>query len=216
MPTSGVIDPDHFRDRVGRQYLLYLTQDTPSSIRMVELPGSGRAEGSARSTGLVRRGGVIENPVLVRRGRQYDLLTYEGEFGECGYKTTFRRTADLADWSRAKRQVLVDRRKSGLCGPGGGDLGRGPGGELLMFFHAWTCPTIGNCPGGANYDREDLYDARRSMFAAELRFTSRQSPRIKGYVTPIAPPPPPPTPTPTPTPTTTSSPTATVTARPQG
>jgi len=202
MPKAGVIDPDFFKDRGGHQYLLYRTQSTPSSIRMVELPGSGRPEGSARSTELVRRGGVIENPTMLRRGRQYVLLASEGDFGECSYKTTFRRSAKLTDWSRAHRQILVDTKKSGLCGPGGADLGRGPSGEPMLFFHAWTCPELGgNCPGGTNYDRDTLYDARRSLFAGTLRFTSRQSPRIASYVAPILPPPPPPTPTPTPSPT---------------
>jgi arabinan endo-1,5-alpha-L-arabinosidase len=201
MPKGGVIDPDFFKDKRGHQYLLYRTQGTPSSIRLVELPGSGLPAGHARSTELVRRGGVIENPTMVRRGRQYVLITSEGEFGECSYKTTFRRSAKLTDWSRAKRQVLVDSKKSGLCGSGGADVGRGASGEPLLFFHAWTCPALaGNCPGGHNYDREDVYDARRSLFAAELRFTSRQSPRVKSYVVPIAPPPPPPTASPTPTP----------------
>jgi hypothetical protein len=201
MPKSGVIDPDFFKDRGGHQYLLYRTQSTPSSIRMVELPASGRPDGSARSIEVVRRGGVIENPSMLRRGRQYVLITSEGEFGDCNYKTTFRRSSKLTDWSGAKRQVLVDSKKSGLCGAGGADLGRGASGEPLLFFHAWTCPALaGNCPGGHNYDREPLYDARRSLFAGVLRFTGRQSPRIQSYVAPILPPPPP-TETPTPSPT---------------
>ena len=45
MPQSGVIDPDFFKDQGGHQYLLYRTQSTPSSIRMVELPASGLPEG---------------------------------------------------------------------------------------------------------------------------------------------------------------------------
>ncbi|QIG44008.1 family 43 glycosylhydrolase [Nocardioides anomalus] len=214
LPVAGVIDPDHFKDKGGKQYLTYRTQSTPSTIRIVELPDTGRPVGSARSSELVRRGGVIENPTLLRRGRQYLLLTSEGDFRKCGYKTTFRRSASLLDWSRAKRQVLVDSKKSGLCGPGGADLSTGPNGEPLLFFHAWTCPELGgNCPSGTTYNRDNLYDARRSMFAATLRFTSRQSPRIAAYVTPILPPPPPPTPTPTPT--VSVSPTTTVSAAPR-
>jgi hypothetical protein len=212
MPRAGVIDPDYFQDRGGRQYLLYRTQSTPSSIRMVELPASGLPRGTARSTELVRRGNVIENPTMLRRGRQYLLITSEGDFGECSYKTTFRRSSRLTDWSRAKRQVLVDTRKSGLCGPGGADLGRGANGEPMLFFHAWTCPELaGNCPGGHNYDRDNIYDARRSLFAGALRFTSRQSPRISSYVAPILPPPPP---TPTPTPTPTGSPSTSIKPKP--
>ena len=194
LPKGGVIDPDYFRDRGGAGYLLYRTQGTPSTIRIVALPRSGRPDpGMERSTELVRRRGVIENPTLLRRGRQYVLLTSEGEFGECRYKTTYRRSMRLTDFSRSKRGVLVDSRKSGLCGPGGADLGRGPGGETLLFFHAWTCPELGgNCPGGRNYDRDNAYDARRSLFAATLRFTGRKAPKIASYVAPIAPPPPPP------------------------
>jgi arabinan endo-1,5-alpha-L-arabinosidase len=211
MPRAGVIDPDYFKDKGGHQYLLYRTQSTPSSIRIVKLPGSGLPRGKARSTELVRHNGVIENPTMLRRGRQYVMLTSEGDFGECSYKTTFRRSSKLTDWSDAKRQVLVDSRKSGLCGPGGADLGRGASGEPMLFFHAWTCPELsGNCPGGHNYDRDNLYDARRALFAGVLRFTGRQSPRIKSYVTPILPPPPP-TETPSPSP----SPSSTITARQQ-
>ena len=210
MPRGGVIDPDYFKDKGGKQYLLYRTQGTPSSIRIVELPSSGRGDGPpARSSELVRHPGVIENPSLIRRGRQYVLLTSEGDFRQCSYKTTFRRSVRLTDWSRSDRQVLVDTKKSGLCGPGGADLGRGPGGEPMLFFHAWTCPELGgNCPGGNVYSRAPLYDARRSLFAGVLRFTNRQSPRIASYVAPIAAPPPTPTATPT------ESPTATVTRKP--
>ena len=76
-----------------------------------------------------------------------------------------------------------------------------------MFFHAWTCPELGgNCPGGHNYGRDNIYDARRSLFAGQLRFTSRQSPRIKAYVAPIQPPPPPTTPPPSSPPATTLTP----------
>jgi arabinan endo-1,5-alpha-L-arabinosidase len=214
LPKGGVLDPDFFQDKGGNRYVLYRTQGTPSTIRIVQIPASGRADGPpARSTELVRRGGVIENPTLVRRGRQYVLLTSEGEFGECGYKTTFRRSVRLTDWTKSKRQVLVDTKKSGLCGPGGADLSVGANGEPLLFFHAWTCPALGtNCPGGHNYDRQPLYDARRSLFAGVLRFTKRKSPRISSYVTPIAAPPPPPAPVPSPSP----SATVTVTARPGG
>jgi len=217
MPKGGVIDPDYFRDRGGKGYLLYRTQGTPSSIRMVALPPDGRpGGGSERSTELVRRGAVIENPTMIRRGKQYVLLTSEGEFGECRYKTTYRRSTRLTDWSRSKRGVLVDTRKSGLCGPGGADLGRGPSGEPMIFFHAWTCPELGgNCPGGQNYDRENAYGAQRSMFAASLRFTGRQAPKIAAYVAPVLPPPPPPT-TPPPTTPPPTDPTSTVKPRPRG
>jgi hypothetical protein len=217
MPKAGVIDPEQFQDRDGTRYLMYRTQSIPSSIRIVPIPASGRAEGgSARSTELVRRGNVIENPTMIRRGRQYVLMTSEGYFGACSYKTTFRRSSKLLDWSKAQRQIVLDTRKTGLCGPGGADLGRGPNGEPLLFFHAWTCPAIGNCPVGGDYDKDDSASPRRSLFAGVLRFTNRQSPRIASWLAPIAPPPPPPPPPPTPTPTLTPTPSPTVTTTPTG
>ena len=210
MPKAGVIDPEYFKDRGGQQYLMYRTQSIPSSIRIVPLPGSGRGlDGQARSTEMVRdTTDVIENPTMIRKGRNYVLITSEQFFGDCSYITTSRRSVKLMDWSKAKRQVLMNQTKTGLCGPGGADIGRGPNNELMLFFHAWTCPAIGNCPSGVNYDRGTPNDARRSMFAATLRFSKKKAPKIAGYVAPILPPPPPPC-----TPYTASA-TATVTASP--
>lgn len=213
MPKNGVIDPEHFKDRGGQQYLMYRTQSIPSSIRIVALPASGRAEGRpVRSTEMVRSDDdVIENPTMVRKGRTYVLITSEGYFGDCSYITTSRRSVKLLDWSRSKRQVMLNQAKTGLCGPGGADIGRGPNNELMLFLHAWTCPAIGNCPSGVNYDRTPTNDARRAMFAGTLKFTKRKAPRIAAWTTPILPPPPPPcTPvTPTATVTVTGTPTST-------
>ncbi|MXG89623.1 family 43 glycosylhydrolase [Nocardioides flavescens] len=210
MPKNGVIDPEYFKDRGGQQYLMYRTQSIPSSIRIVALPASGRAEGNpVRSTEMVRSNDdVIENPTMVRRGRTYVLITSEGYFGDCSYITTSRRSVKITDWSRSKRQVMLNQAKTGLCGPGGADLGRGPNNELMLFLHAWTCPSIGNCPAGVNYDRTSTYDARRSMFAGTLKFTKRKAPRIAAWTTPILPPPCTPV-TPTATVTVTGTPTST-------
>jgi arabinan endo-1,5-alpha-L-arabinosidase len=202
MPQSGVIDPEFFKDKGGKQYLMYRTQSLPSSIRIVRLPRSGHPSGTKQSDELVRSNDVIENPTMLRKGRNYLLMTSEDYFGDCSYETTFRRSTKLLDWSKSHRQVLMNQAKTGLCGPGGADLGRGASGELLLYFHAWTCPGVGNCPSGYDYNRTSPYDARRALFAATLRFTKNKSPRISGYVAPILPPPPPPTESPTPTPTT--------------
>ena len=172
MPKGGVIDPDYFKDKRGHQYLLYRTQGTPSSIRLVELPSSGRPEGNARSTELVRRGGVIENPAMLRRGRQYVLITSEGEFGECSYKTTFRRSVRLTDWSRAKRQVLVDTKKSGLCGPGGADWAADPAASRCCSSTRGPAPARGQLPGRAQLrPREPV---RRAALAVRGRAAVHQ------------------------------------------
>ena len=208
LARGGVIDPDGYKDGDGTRYLLYRTQGTPSSIRIVRLPKNGKARGPGRkSEELVRSRGVIENPTVLKRHGKYVLMTSEGYFGSCGYTSTWRRSEDLFDWSGSRRQVILDHAGNGLCGPGGVDLIRGGSDSPLAYFHAWTCPELGtNCPPGRDYDRDHEYGARRSLFAMVLRWTRRDAPRIASYVAPVAPPPPTPTPT-QPTESPTESPT---------
>jgi len=211
LPKGGAIDPEGYQDGDGTRYLLYRTQGTPSSIRIVQLPKHGKARGPGRrSTELVRSRGVIENPTLLKRRGKYVLMTSEGYFGTCGYTSTWRRSHDLLDWRESRRQVILDYEGNGLCGPGGVDLIRGGSDSPLAFFHAWTCPELGtNCPPGHDYDRDHAYGARRSLFAMVLRWTRRDSPRVASW---IAPTPPPATESPTPTPT----PTITLPPAPEG
>ena len=212
LARGGVIDPEGYKDGDGTRYLLYRTQGTPSSIRIVQLPKNGKARGPGRtSEELIRSQGVIENPALLKRHGKYVLVTSEGYFGNCGYTSTWRRSAELLDWSGSRRQVILDHAGNGLCGPGGADLIRGGSDSPLAYFHAWTCPELGtNCPPGPDYDRDHVYGAQRSLFAMVLRWTRRDAPRIDSFVAPVAPPPPSPTPTPTPSPSPTL-PTETVT-----
>jgi arabinan endo-1,5-alpha-L-arabinosidase len=188
LPVSGVIDPELMRDR-GSLYLMYRTQGLPSSIRIVPLPANGLPDGSTeRSSEMVRSDAAIENPTMLRRRGDYVLFTSEGFFGNCGYSTTWRRSSDLLDWSGSHRQTLLDTGKTGLCGPGGADVGGGSKNHPLLFFHAWTCRDLGggNCPVGPNYEQTSAYGAQRSMFALTLRWTSRGSPRVQDYVVPAA------------------------------
>ena len=58
LPKAGVIDPDFFQDRGGHRYLLYRTQSTPSTIRLVQLPAerpAGRPAGAQHRAGPARR-----------------------------------------------------------------------------------------------------------------------------------------------------------------
>jgi hypothetical protein len=179
---AGVIDPDGYTTPGGRRYLTYRTQGLPATIRIVRLDPSGlRARKHATGAPLVASTGVIENPVLLKRGRTWVLLTSEGYYGGCGYSTTYRRATSLGGLALAPRQVLLDRSTSGLCGPGGAELS----GDTL-FFHAWTCPTAKPlCKANRDYHRHShRFEAARSLFAADLRWNSAGEPRISSYVVP--------------------------------
>jgi arabinan endo-1,5-alpha-L-arabinosidase len=167
LPRAGVIDPSLFVED-GRPHLLYKTDRIPSSIRVVPLTRSGiRAAGP--SVELLRRDGVLENPVVVKRPEGYEMLLSQGDFGRCSYRTVWRRSASLLDWSAAEEGVLLDRATTGLCGPGGADVSAVPrGSRLRLFLHAWTCERR-QCPAGVDLvKKRSRLGSRRPMYAAEL------------------------------------------------
>lgn len=182
VPTpAGVIDPDGYTTRNGKRYLTYRTQGLPATIRVVRLNRSGtRAKPGASGVPILASTGVVENPVLLRRGSTWVLLTSEGYYGGCGYRTTYRTAPSLGALAAAPRKTLLQRRTTGLCGPGGADVaGR------TLFFHSWTCPSaVPHCKGSRDYHHKAKFMAQRSLFAARLRWTRSGAPRITSYVVP--------------------------------
>lgn len=180
---QGVIDPEGFVDRDGRRYVLYRTQQQPSSLRMVRVPSNGLAGSGRRdSVEILRRRGVVENPVLVHRGKFYVLLTSQSYFGTCGYQTTWRKARTVAALATARKHLLLDQSRTGLCGPGGADLL----GESVLVLHAWTCPQQRfHCQPGPDYDKAPVYGAHRALFAATLAWSSKQVPSISSWVAPV-------------------------------
>jgi arabinan endo-1,5-alpha-L-arabinosidase len=167
LPRAGVIDPSLFVED-GRASLVYKTDRIPSSIRLVPLTRSGlRVAGD--SVELLRHDGVLENPVVVRRPEGYVMLLSQGDYGRCSYRTVWRRSASLLDWSAAEEGVLLDRATSGLCGPGGADVSAVPrGSRLRLFLHAWTCARR-QCPPGVDLvKKRPRLGSQRPMYAAEL------------------------------------------------
>lgn len=171
-PHSGVIDPSGFRDDDGRRYLLYKTQGGTSAIRLLRLTSGGaRVMPGARSHELLRKRGVIENPVLIRHGRHLVLLTSEGYFGGCGYRTTWRESTHIRRWAHSRRHLLFRRTHTGVCGPGGADVVETRGRHPLVYFHGWTCwRTNTACPSGRDLDRNRQLKPQRSMFGGHLRW----------------------------------------------
>jgi hypothetical protein len=197
-----VIDPSSYVTADGRRFLLYRTQGTPSSIRMVRLHPSGLTA-AGRSAELLRDRGILENPVMVDRDGRHHLLMSRGDYGRCQYRTVWRQETSLKRrWQEAEEHVLVDRATSGICGPGGADYVEAVAGRPnRLFLHGWVCDGAnGPCPPGYSVHTDIAGAGHRAMYAARLRWTAA-GPRLAAFGQgPAWTPPPSPTPTPTPVP----------------
>ncbi len=171
LPRAGVIDPSLFVEG-GVAHLLYKTDRIPSSIRIVPLVASGLRTAGA-SVELLRHDGVLENPVVVRRPEGYVMFLSQGDYGRCSYRTVWRRSTSLLDWSAATEGVLLDRSTTGLCGPGGADISAVPrGSRLRLFLHAWTCRGA-QCPTGVDLvKKRRRLGSQRPMYALDLAWES--------------------------------------------
>ena len=187
LPREGVIDPSLFRSSRGKLFLLYRTQGTPSTIRMVRLAGGGTdVPDHQKSRELVRSPGIVENPTLVQRDGRFVMLTSEGWFGHCRYRTLWQRSRSVWDWRESRARVLVDRASTGICGPGGADVLQ-DGRVSRLYFHGWVCGegSTSPCPAGfAKKEGESTPGQRRALYGARLRWTTTARPYIGGFFEP--------------------------------
>lgn len=184
--TSGVIDPSPFVDTDGSFYLLYKTQKTPGTLRMVSLTTDGlHVTTAATSRELWRQSDSIENPVMVKRGRWYVLLASANWYDQCRYATVWRRSTDLWSFADQPEHTLLDQAGTGLCGPGGADVVAGPPGPSRIFLHGWVCPPDGDpCPDeGLVTDP----DKRRVMYSAVLTWgRDGATPTVPAFLRPVS------------------------------
>lgn len=175
LPATGMIDPSSYVTPDGKRFLLYRTQGTPSSIRMVRLRRSGlRVAGP--SVELLRDPGVLENPVMVDRGGWHHLLLSRGDYGRCRYRTVWRRNRSLKRrWQEAPEQVLASRATTGICGPGGADyVPPGPWGANRLFLHGWVCDlTNGPCEAAYSAHHDTMGRGLRAAYVARVRWTRK-------------------------------------------
>ncbi|MEP9363190.1 family 43 glycosylhydrolase [Nocardioides sp. CN2-186] len=191
---GGVIDPSAFVGRHHHRYLVYKTQGNPATIRLVRLAHDGRHKHHrhqhhrhkhhrhhrvARSHLLLRSRTTIENPQLVRHGKQLVLFASEGYFGNCGYHTTWRRSRHLFDWRHSRPHGMLHRRGTRICGPGGADVVRGPRQHQIIYFHGWSCGGR-PCPAYFLMDRGRRPTAHRVLYAAHLRW-HHGKPRVRAF-----------------------------------
>ena len=186
LPATGVIDASVFTERDGRLYLLYKTQGLPSSIRMVPLTPDGRTVAPGkRSRMLLRSNDTVENPALVHQGAHYVLFTSEGYFGDCDYRTTWRKSRQKWRWHTHSTNFLGPEI-TGLCGPGGADvvLPR-QADRVRMFFHGWVCGgTPEPCPRGFRRTRDGALLPVRGMYGVLLAWGRSDAPEIASYLVP--------------------------------
>jgi hypothetical protein len=162
-PRRGAIDPSGFMNSHGRRYLLFKTQGLPITIRRLALTHDGRHRARhAQERVLLRSRHVVENPVLVRHGRQFVLFTSEGDFGTCAYRTTWRRSRSLVHLRRAAPHMLLQRGSTGVCGPGGADVVTAAHHRPVLFFHGWAA-------------------GQRVLYAAQLGWR-HGAPRVHGFI----------------------------------
>ncbi|MDH2413186.1 family 43 glycosylhydrolase [Nocardioides sp. CER19] len=181
LPTIGAIDPSAFVDR-GRVFLLYKTDGKPSSIRILRLRANG-LHARGRSRALLTNRGVVENPVMVRRGRWLYLFMSAGDYSRCSYSTVWRRSRNVFRWRNRPQRTLLARRSTGLCGPGGADVVVDRR-SVRLYFHAWTCRRSGRpCAASFHMTGRTGGGPVRALYGARLRF-SRRAVRVASYIRP--------------------------------
>ncbi|MGW3897204.1 glycoside hydrolase family 43 protein [Micromonospora profundi] len=177
---AGVIDPSPFVDADGRRFVLYKTQQTPSSIRMLRVNDGGTRWVGNASGELTRSGGIIENPVLRQRGATFVLFASRYAFNNCSYATVYLTSTDRWDFHGKAERPLLTTAGTGICGPGGADLVPAlVEDEQRIFLHGWVCD--GNAPCRPKADGSLPSDPRRALYAAIFRWDGA-TPRVGAFL----------------------------------
>jgi len=188
----GAIDPSLFVDSNRQPYLLYKTDGIPSSIRVLPLSADGlqpaavtdQTAPQAASRPIVTSTGVLENPVILKHRSHYYLFDSQGDYARCSYKTVWRSSTSLTDWSRSPAHVLLSRKNTKkLCGPGGADI-LPLAHKTLIYFEAWTCKRSWKPCGHKFWAYQRKWERKhplRALYGAKLKFRSG-APYVKKYL----------------------------------
>ncbi len=165
---AGVIDPSPFQASDGNRYVLYKTQQTPSSLRMFRVNANGTGGIGNESGELTRNSGIIENPVMVQRGDRFVLFASRFGYNNCSYATVWMRSSTRWGFANAAEHTLMTTSSTGICGPGGADIVPALESGHRIFLHGWVCGTgVTPCrPGDAPFPSPH----RRVLYAAILNW----------------------------------------------
>jgi arabinan endo-1,5-alpha-L-arabinosidase len=136
---AGVIDPSPFEASDGKRYVLYKTQQTPSSLRMLRVNATGTQWTGENSGELIRNAGIIENPVMVQRGNSFILFASRYGYDNCSYASVWLRSSSRWNFAGAAERPLLSTPGTGICGPGGADIVPALDGGTRIFIHGWVC-----------------------------------------------------------------------------
>jgi beta-xylosidase len=183
--TAGVIDPSGFKDSDGTRYLLYKTQQLPSSLRVVRLNAAGtHVFSGATSRQLLRSDRIVENPVVVKRAGSYILFASRGPYNKCSYESIWMRASSLAANAFntvTQHTLLTPGSTDGVCGPGGADIAAALDGGQRIFFHGWLC---GSSPCPTGFDAQTDTGGRRGMYVGVLGWDSSNDPVVNLFLNP--------------------------------
>lgn len=147
-PTSagGAIDANTFVAANGTRYLLWKNDGNAigqtSTLWLVQTTNNGTAlAGSSTALVSVPAGQVIEAPDLVQRSGRFVLFYSRGDYGGCGYYTSYATASGLnGPWTHAE-PAFMTQGNTGICGPGGADVitaADGLTGGDKLIFHGWV------------------------------------------------------------------------------
>lgn len=156
---GGAIDASTFRDDDGSLYLVYKNDGNairrPTSLWLQRLSGDGKRFVGERtrllSNDSPQEHGIIEAPVLVKRGGRYVLLYSGGEYWNGTYFTSYATSTSLRGaYTKAFRPLMTNASLGQrVDGPGGQDVVSTPQGDRIVF-HGWRNPE-GHNGGRAGY-----------------------------------------------------------------
>lgn len=183
--NAGVIDPSGFKDSDGTRFLLYKTQQLPSSLRIVRLNAAGiHVYSGATSRQLLRSDRIVENPVLVKRNGAYVLFASRGPYNHCTYETIWMRANGLATNAFdtvTQHLLLTPGSTGGVCGPGGADIASALDGGQRLFFHGWLC---GSSPCPSSFDAQTDTGGRRGLYVGVLGWDASNNPVVNLFLNP--------------------------------
>lgn len=181
---AGVIDPSPFQADDGKRYLLYKTQQTPSSLRMVQLDSNG-LHAVAGSKQLVQNSGIIENPVMVQKGSYFVLFASRYGYDNCSYATVYWKSTSRWTFSDNADTSLMTTSGTGICGPGGADIVPALDGGTRIFLHGWICTySTGTSNCKSSTDVANL-PSRRAMYVGVLGWGSDgATPTVSEFLAP--------------------------------